>query len=107
MRRASVAQLVHEISLKAFKIDFFNFHDFVRFFTIFFHLNILSKKTSFQGFCPDVLYSLFDFYGYGFFLQKTPFSFIYHFDFNLVNSFSRRTVQNPNTSDVGKNQSQI
>ena len=41
------------------------------------------------------------------FLQKTPFSFIYHFDINLVNSFSRRTVQNPNTSDEGKNQGQI
>ena len=50
VRRVSVAQLVHAISLKAFKIDFFNFHDFVNFFTNFFHLNILLKKTCFQGF---------------------------------------------------------
>ena len=44
VRHVSVAQLVHEISLKASKIDFFNFHDFVSFFTNFFHPNILFKK---------------------------------------------------------------
>ena len=36
VRYVFVAQLVHEILLKAFKIDFSNFHDFVNFFTIFF-----------------------------------------------------------------------
>ena len=52
----------------------------------------------------EFLHSLFDFFGFGSFLQKSPFSFIYNFVFNLFNSFSKRTVQNPNTSDVGKHQ---
>ena len=38
---------------------------------------------------------------------KSPFSFTYNFAFNLVNSFSKTTVQNLNTSDVGKYQIQI
>ena len=41
--------MVHEILLKTFKIDFFNFHDFVNFFTKLFYLNILLKKNMFSG----------------------------------------------------------
>ena len=44
LKHVSVAQLIHEISLKTFKIEFFNFHDFVSFFTYFFHLNVLFKN---------------------------------------------------------------
>ena len=54
-----------------------------------------------------ILYCLFDLYGFRFFAQKSPFFLIYHFFFNLVNSFCKRAVQNPNTSDVRKHQSQI
>ena len=42
-----------------------------------------------------------------FLVQKSPFFLTYHFVFNLVKSFFKRAVQNPNTSDVGKYQSQI
>ena len=48
VKHVSVAQLVHEISLKAFKIDFFNFHDFVNFLSS----KYFAKKTCFQGFFP-------------------------------------------------------
>ena len=47
VKHVSVAQLVHEILLKVSKIYFFNFHDFVSFFTNFFHLNILISKNMF------------------------------------------------------------
>ena len=42
-----------------------------------------------------------------FLVQKSPLFLFYHFVFNLVNSFFKRAVQNPNTSDVGKHQIQI
>ena len=53
VKHVSIAQLAYEISLKTFKIEFFNFHDFVRFFTYFFHLNVLFKKHVFRGFVPN------------------------------------------------------
>ena len=48
VKHDSVAQLVHEILLKVSKVYFFNFHDFVSFFTNFFHLNILISKNMFS-----------------------------------------------------------
>ena len=41
---------------------------------------------------PGILYCLFDLYSFGFFAQKSPFFLIYHFLFNLVNSFCKRAV---------------
>ena len=66
------------------------------------YVNIEWPQTTWSQ--SEFLHSLFDFCGFGSFLQKSPFSFIYNFVFNLFNSFSKRTVQNPNTSDVGKHQ---
>ena len=46
-------KLVYEISLKKFKIEFFNFHEFLILFTYFFHLNVLFEKYVFRGFVPN------------------------------------------------------
>ena len=58
-------------------------------------------------FLPPLL-SIFDFDGFGFFKQKSSFSFVYCLVLNLVNFFYERTVQNCmyNTSDLHKNQIQ-
>ena len=50
IKHVSVAQLAYEISLKPSKIEFFNFHDFVSFFTYFFHLIFVWKKYFFWCF---------------------------------------------------------
>ena len=49
LRHVSVAQVVHDISLKASKIDFFQFSWFCKLFYKFFSLNYFVSKTTFSG----------------------------------------------------------
>ena len=54
-----------------------------------------------------ISYCLFDLYGFKVFFAKVSIFSSFLFFFILFNSFCRRTVKIPNTSDVGKHQIQI